>query len=278
MMYRSIIIFYVSLLMVIVTGCKNDKKWELVWSDEFNEKGQPDETYWNYETGRKYNRELQYYTTDTANILIHDGILTITARLENDTITSGRINTSGKMGLLYGKVEVRAQIPTGLGTWPAIWMLGENIGETRWPACGEIDIMENVGYDPSKIHGTVHTRAYNSTKNSQKGNYIEADRPWEDYHLYSLEWYEDHLDFYFDDSLYFTFQNDMKGEHSTWPFDQPHFLILNFAFGGTWGGAQGVDSTALPLDFNIDYVKYYKEKEKSLKASAVAKALADSER
>lgn len=257
---RSFVIFFVTLLIIFLAECKNDNDWELVWSDEFNEPGQPDTTFWNYETGRKYNRELQYYTTDTANVLIHDGILTITARIENDTITSGRINTSGKMGMLYGKVEVLAQIPTGLGTWPAIWMLGENIRETRWPACGEIDIMENVGYDPTKIHATVHTRAYNSMKNTQEGTFLETDRPWENYHLYSLEWFEDHLDFFFDDSLYFTFQNDMEGDSDTWPFDQPHFLILNFAFGGTWGGSQGVDSSALPLDFNIDYVRYYKRK------------------
>jgi beta-glucanase (GH16 family) len=183
----------------------------------------------------------------------------ITARLEGeDSITSASINTFGKKDFLYGRIEVRAQIPSARGSWPAIWMLGTNRGELGWPACGEIDIMEHVGYDPDFIHANIHTGAYNHNIGTNKGNMIQVKDPWSDFHIYAVEWFEDHMDFFLDDSLYFSFENDLAGNNDTWPFDKAHYLLLNLAYGGSWGGNKGVDTTLLPLEYKIDYVRYYK--------------------
>jgi len=249
--------------MIVLTfsGCNTADKWELVWSEEFDYTGRPDEASWDYETGYVRNRELQYYTDDIRNVEVVDGCCLITARLEEgDSITSGSINTFGKRDFLYGRIEVSAQIPSALGSWPAIWLLGTNRNEVRWPACGEIDIMEHVGFDPDKVHANIHTKAYNHVLGTNKGNTIEVDAPWEDFHIYSLEWFEDRMDFFYDDSLYFSYPNDGAGNNDTWPFDKPHYLLLNLAYGGGWGGAKGVDTSLLPLEFKIDYVRYYLKK------------------
>jgi beta-glucanase (GH16 family) len=140
-------------------------------------------------------------------------------------------------------------------------MLGTSIKTgTGWPACGEIDIMENVGFDPNVIHANVHTKAYNHVLGTNKGNKITVAKPYNDFHIYSIEWFEDHIDFYVDDSLYFSFKNEQKG-NDTWPFDKPHYLIINLAIGGGWGGQQGIDETIFPQKYYIDYVKVYKQKE-----------------
>lgn len=239
-------------------GCAEKNNWDLVWSEEFEYNGSPATESWGYETGYIRNNELQYYTDNPENIRVENGLCLITARIEGqDSITSASINTRGKKDFLYGRIEVRAQIPSALGSWPAIWMLGTNRSELGWPACGEIDIMEHVGYDPDFIHANIHTKAYNHSIGTNKGNKIQVRDPWSDFHIYAVEWFEDHMDFFMDDSLYFSFENDGAGNHDTWPFDKAHYLLINLAYGGSWGGNNGVDTTLLPLEYKIDYVRYY---------------------
>jgi beta-glucanase (GH16 family) len=254
--FRRVILLLLSI--ALFQACSEKKDWDLVWSEEFEYSGEPNPEYWDYEIGFIRNQELQYYTNHSQNVRVEDGVCVITARLEEeDSITSASMNTLTKKDFLYGRIEVRAQIPSALGTWPAIWMLGTNRSELGWPACGEIDIMEHVGYDPDRIHANIHTKAYNHTIGTNKGNQIEVKDPWSDFHLYAVEWFEDHMDFFMDDSLYFSFENDMTGNNDTWPFDKPHYLLINLAYGGGWGGSKGVNTSLLPVEYKIDYVRYY---------------------
>lgn len=257
-------LFLILLGLIFLSSCNpkdQGDQWELVWSEDFDYTGAPATESWDYEMGYIRNSELQFYTSDLKNVKVEDGYCIITALLEEgeDSISSASINTRGKVDFLYGRIEVKAQIPSALGTWPAIWMLGTNRGELGWPACGEIDIMEHVGYDPDRIHANIHTKAYNHSIGTNKGNRIEVKDPWADFHVYSVEWFEDRLDFFLDDSLYFSFENDGLGNNDTWPFDKPHYLLINLAYGGTWGGNQGVDVSLLPVEYKIDYVKYFKK-------------------
>lgn len=244
--------------LISLVDCDKGSDWKLAWSEEFNYTGKPDDTCWGYEIGQVRNRELQYYTDNIQNAKVDNGCCTIQAILEaGDSITSASINTNNKADFLYGRIEVRAKIPSALGSWPAIWLLGKNISEIGWPDCGEIDIMEHVGYDPDKIHANIHTKSYNHVLGTNKGNSIDVMDPWADFHIYALEWFHDRMDFFFDDSLYFSFANDMAGNNDTWPFNKPHYLLINLAYGGSWGGQQGVDTSLLPLKYEIDYVRYY---------------------
>lgn len=239
-------------------------EWKLVWEDNFDGKGTPNSDIWSYEVGYIRNKEAQYYTENRVeNARCENGNLIIEARKDNwndKEITSASINTYDKKSILYGRIEVRAKLPTGVGTWPAIWLLGNGHNEgTRWPACGEIDIMENVGFDPDIIHANIHTKAYNHVKGTNKGNKITVEKPFDDFHVYALEWFEDHMDFFVDDNLYFTFKNENTG-NDVWPFDKPHYLILNLAIGGGWGGTKGIDYSIFPQKYYIDYVKVYQQK------------------
>jgi len=240
-----------------------DEAWELVWADEFNGAGLADEAKWSYEKGFIRNREKQYYTeARPENARMEDGSLVIESRkeqYENGEYTSASLHTKGKAEWLYGRIEVRAKLPAGRGMWPAIWMLGANFGRTRWPDCGEIDIMENVGFDPNIIHANIHTKAYNHVKGTAKGAKITADRPWEEFHVYAVEWFEDHMDFYFDDQKYFSFANEGTG-NDFWPFDKPHYLILNAAIGGAWGGQKGIDDGIFPQKYHVDYVRVFRRR------------------
>ncbi|MDZ7369867.1 MAG: glycoside hydrolase family 16 protein, partial [candidate division KSB1 bacterium] len=246
------------LLMLTIVSFAGEPK--LIWSEEFDYTGLPDSTKWTYETGFIRNRELQFYTLRRAeNARVENGMLIIETRhdnYQNSPITSASLTTEGKAAWKYVRVEVRAKIPTGLGMWPAIWMLGVNYRSVGWPACGEIDIMENVGYDPEVIHANVHTKAYNHMRGNNKGDRITIKAPWEDFHIYALEWRRDRLDFFVDNVKYFTYENEGTGADA-WPFDQPHYLILNSAFGGSWGGSKGLDPRVLPQKFYIDYVRVY---------------------
>jgi beta-glucanase (GH16 family) len=239
-------------------------QWELVWEDNFDVDGLPDKKIWGYEEGYIRNNEAQYYTKERPeNARVENGNLVIEARMDNwngHKITAASINTYGKKSMLYGRIEVKAKLPTGVGTWPAIWMLGDVFKKgTGWPACGEIDIMENVGYEPDVIHANIHTKAYNHVKGTNKGNKITIEKPYESFNVYAVEWFEDHMDFYLNDKLYFSFKNEGTG-NDVWPFDKPHYLLINFAVGGAWGGQKGVDETIFPQKYYIDYVKVYKEK------------------
>ena len=241
------------LCVILLHGCSEKKEWTLDWAEEFDYTGPPNPVYWDNELGHIRNHEMQYYTNLPQNVKVEDGICVITALNEGmDSVTSASINTLGKVDFLYGRIEVRARIPSALGTWPAIWTLGTNMDEVGWPACGEIDIMENVGFAPDLIHANIHSTGTN------RGNRIEVDGPWSDFHIYALEWFEDHMDFFYDDSLYFTYENDGTGNSDTWPFNKPQYLLLNLAYGGSWGGQEGVDTGLLPARYEIDYVRYYR--------------------
>lgn len=240
-------------------------EWNLVWEDNFEKDGLPDKAIWSYEVGYIRNSEAQYYTEKRMeNARVENGNLIIEARKDNwngNEITSASLTTYGKKNILYGKIEVRAKLPTGKGTWPAIWMLGNSIKTgTNWPDCGEIDIMENVGFDPDVIHANIHTKAYNHSIGTNKGNSIIVDKPYDDFHVYTLQWFEDRMEFYVDDTRYFVFENEQKG-FETWPFDKPQYLILNLAIGGGWGGQQGIDDSIFPQKYYIDYVRIYEKVE-----------------
>jgi len=236
--------------------------WTLVFADEFDTPGSPDPGRWTYDLGYIANDEAQYYTSRSENVRIEDGVLVLEARKEpwaGYAYTSGRIKTQGIFEFRYGRVEVRAKLPTGRGTWPAIWMLGANIDRVGWPACGEIDIMENVGFDPLTIVASVHTAAYNHVAGTQRNatTTLSSPTPYDDFHLYAMEWYPDRIETFVDGRRYFTFRNEGTGS-ATWPFDQPEFLILNLAIGGSWGGQQGIDDTLFPHRMLVDFVRVYR--------------------
>jgi beta-glucanase (GH16 family) len=236
--------------------------WNLVWSDEFDYKGLPDPKRWGYEVGFIRNNEKQFYTeARKENARVEDGMLIITARkeaYEDAEYTSASLHTRDTATWTYGRIEVRAKLPNGIGMWPAIWMLGTNIDRVGWPECGEIDIMENVGFDPHKIHFNVHTLAYNHVQGTGKGMTVPLYNPHEDFHVYAAEWFEDRIDFYLDDRKTFTFENEGTGV-ATWPFDQPFYLILNAAIGGGWGGQHGINDAIFPQEYQIDYVRVYQQ-------------------
>lgn len=245
------------------------KKWKLVWSDEFNYTGLPDSAKWDFETkGNAYgwgNNEKQFYTDkDTTNAFVSNGMLWITARkkiIENKQYTSARLSTSEKYSFSYGRIDVRAKLPAGRGTWPAIWMLGQNRKTTKWPDCGEIDIMEHVGYDPDTVHGTIHTAAYNHIKGTQKGKAVFIKNPYDRFHVYSVIWTREKIEFLVDNKVYHVFLNEHK-TNAEWPFDQPFYIILNLAVGGNWGGKKGIDESVFPAAMQVDYVRVYQGKEK----------------
>lgn len=230
-------------------------KRKLVWSEEFNRPGRPDPKKWDYEEGFVRNNEMQYYTRDRAeNARVEDGHLIIEARKEayrNAQVTSASLTS--RQSWTYGRIEVRAKIPTGRGTWPAIWMLGTNIKQVGWPACGEIDIMENVGYDPDGIYCTVHTRGPDG-QHASRGKRITADRPYDAFHVYAVDWDARRMVFTYDNKQVLVYENDGK---NPWPFDKPQYLILNLAIGGEWGGQKGVDDSIFPCRYLIDYVRVY---------------------
>lgn len=238
---------------------ENGQVWNLVWSDEFNYKGKPDPERWGYELGYIRNYEEQYYTDRRKNVRVEDGHLVIQSlkeEYEGYQYTSASVITKDTASWTYGRIEVRAKLPHGVGMWPAIWTLGVNIDEVGWPMCGEIDIMENVGYEDSFIYANIHTQAYNHEAGTAKGDRIFLSKPSQDFHIYAIEWYPDRIDFYLDEALYFTFENEGTGSDA-WPFDQPQYLIINAAVGGFWGGYYGIDDDIFPQTYLIDYVRVY---------------------
>ncbi len=243
-----------------------DKNWTFettpFFADEFNYTGAPDTSKWKYDTGGNGwgNNELENYTNSINNASVANGVLTITARNENYSgmnYTSARMLSKDASSLLYGRVEVSAKIPAGRGLWPAIWMLPNNDTYGGWPRSGEIDIMENVGYDPDPVYFTIHTQLYNGAINTQKGGNKRIPDASTAFHKYRVDWTPYAVRGYYDDVLLFTYVNDGQGSRS-WPFDQKFHLLLNIAVGGNWGGIKGVDSTAFPTTMQVDYVRVYK--------------------
>lgn len=246
----------------------NIEGYTLVWNDEFNG-SRIDYKKWEYEVNGNGggNNELQYYTPKDDNSFVKDGRLFIVAIKEQFSgpdgtrdYTSARLRTLNKGDWLYGRIEVSAKLPSGRGTWPAIWMLPSDWEYGGWPNSGEIDIMEHVGYDPNRVHGSVHTAAYNHTIGTQRSAVLPVPTALTEFHKYAVEWFEDRIEFYINDIFYFTFSNENKG-WETWPFDKRFHLILNIAVGGNWGGVQGIDSNVFPATMEIDYVRVYKKNE-----------------
>lgn len=239
-----------------------DPQWLLIWADEFDGTGLPDDTRWGYDVGGHGwgNGESQYYTDHRAeNARVENGTLVIEARLEpfeGSSYTSARLLSKNKGDWTYGRFEARAMLPAGRGTWPAIWMLPTDWVYGGWPDSGEIDIMEHVGFDVGKVHGTVHTKAYNHTLGTQKGGSIQVPDATTAFHVYAAEWSPERIDFFVDSALYFSFENE-HGDSAVWPFDQRFHFVLNIAIGGSWGGAQGIDDSVFPQRMVVDYVRVY---------------------
>jgi beta-glucanase (GH16 family) len=260
---------------MVFLGTTFASEWKLVWSDEFDQPGLPDSKRWTNEVGFIRNREAQYYVAGRMeNARVEDGKLVIEARKEKfpnpqyradaprrgpemAEYTSASLTTEGLHAWKYGRVEVRAKLPQGRGIWPAIWMLGTNRRAVGWPACGEIDIMEYVGFEPDTIHANVHTRKYNHVQKTGKGDRIQVEKPFDTFHVYAIDWHEDRIDFFVNNKRYFTFQKEPEAGPEAWPFDQPFYLILNLAIGGAWGGQKGIDESIFPQRFEIDYVRVY---------------------
>ena len=254
---------HITLLLLLAGSlCLHAQKRKLVWSDEFNYTGLPDSTKWSYETGNSGwgNNELEYYTGyRPENARVENGRLVIEARREDykgASYTSARLLSRNKGDWRYGRIEVKAKLPQGRGMWPAIWMLPTKWSYGGWPHSGEIDIMENVGYIPDTVYGSIHTGAFNHKIGTQKTKGVFRKDLSSNFHVYAIEWNEKEINFYIDDEKYQTFQNDHQGsEH--WPFDQAFHVLLNIAVGGGWGGKKGVDDTAFPQRMEIDYVRVY---------------------
>jgi beta-glucanase (GH16 family) len=260
-----------SLALIIVTAllinCQLLVKPRLVWSDEFNYEGTPDTTKWTYDLGDGCpnvcgwgNHELEYYTNDLKNVRVENGNLVIEARKENKEgkqYTSSRILSKKKGDWTYARLEIRAKLPRGLGTWPAIWMLSTDWKYGGWPESGEVDIMEHVGYDPGVIHGTIHTEAFNHRKQTQKEGKISVVDAQDAFHVYSVDWSKDQMRFFVDDKLYHTVNRNAQDSFKEWPFDQRFHLIMNVAVGGDWGGSKGVDENIWPQQMLVDYVRVY---------------------
>ena len=243
----------------------------MIWADEFNTNGLPDTSRWSYDLGNNNgwgNNELQYYTNSPKNARIENGLLILEAikeEMNGKQYTSSRLSTKGKGDWQYGKIEVRAKLPRGTGTWPAIWMLPTDWKYGGWPASGEIDIMEHVGYEPGVVHGTIHTEKYNHIKGTQKEGIITIPDSQEDFHVYAINWTADSLHFLVDNKPYHKVARDPNDNFEGWPFDQPFHLILNIAVGGNWGGRKGIDESIWPQRMEVDYVRIYGDKTKTKK-------------
>lgn len=229
-----------------------------VWIDDFSTTN-VDASKWTFETGGNGwgNNELEYYTNGD-NAVVENGILKIIAKKETvggRNYTSSRMITKNKGDWTYGRFEIRAKIPKGVGTWPAIWLLATDNAYGGWPNSGEIDIMENVGFDQDNIHFTVHNKTYNG--GNGKGATHLTPGASNDFHIYRCDWTPSGIRGFIDGDQYFEYANLNSG-FATWPYDQKFFMILNVAVGGNWGGLQGVDDTSFPAAMEIDYIKVYK--------------------
>ncbi|MAB84988.1 MAG: hypothetical protein CL856_03895 [Cryomorphaceae bacterium] len=235
----------------------------MVWSDEFNQTSL-DMNSWNYETGGYwFNNEIQYYRGGTANTALQNGKLVITAKKEtyqNREHTSARLTTEGKVEYKYGRIDVRAKLPKGQGIWPAIWMLGDDMSSVGWPACGELDMMELLGHEPHKIHGSInygpqgnswaHTKTTSYSLPVSEGDFSDK------YHVFSVLWEENSIKYYVDDNLYATYNPNNIAGGQAWRFNHPFFFILNIAVGGDWPGNPD-PTTIFPQQMLIDYIRIF---------------------
>jgi beta-glucanase (GH16 family) len=263
------------LFFILLFGCEKDnvqkleqRNWQLVWSDEFNGTAgeSPDPSKWTFDIGNGPNNdgwgnaELQYYTNRTTNVSMDsNGYLAITAKRElyaGSAFTSARIKTAGLFEQTYGRFEARIKTPWGPGIWPAFWLVGSNLETLGWPQCGEIDIMELRGQKPNIINGTVHGPGYSGSESITKSFAFENDRFDVDFHLFAVEWGENYIDFFVDNTLYQEITPD--NVTGNWVFDHPFYIILNVAVGGNYLGFP-TSQTPFPQSMLVDYVKVYKE-------------------
>lgn len=256
------------------------KKLKLLWADEFNgKKGAPDPKVWDYDLGNSYgwgNAELEYYTKSPSNVKVDGkGKLIITANRISDQsgfsigtapgteqilntcwecqFTSAKIKTAKKLSLQYGRLEIRMKTPVGVGTWPAFWLLGNDLlTGSSWPECGEIDVLEARGYQPQLAFGTVHGPGYSGgIAGSQLNNVTPLS---DDFHIYAIEWKKDQIKFFVDDLLYYTADPTVT-RGGRWVFNQKFYMILNLAMGGNFTG--DIDPTVMSAQMSIDYIRYY---------------------
>ncbi len=260
--------FLIAALLAILGACAKEapnqyKGYALDWQDEFNGKAIKNE-YWRHAVGGGGygNNEMQYYTNAEANSRVEKGLLIIEARREKKAgwpYTSAKLQSLQRKSMLYGRVELRAKLPRGKGSWPAIWMLPEDSAGygVGWPDSGEIDLMEHVGYEQGAVHFTVHTAAYNHKLGTQRGASLSIPDAAETFHVYGMEWTPSFIRFYVDGQTVFQHDNPGTGWQA-WPFDKPFYLILNIACGGDWGGREGIDNESLPWRMEVDWVRVYR--------------------
>lgn len=244
--------------------------WTLVWSDEFRgpDGSLPDPAKWTLVTGGSGygNRELESYTDRPLNVHQEKGNLVITARKESFTgadgiareYTSARLQTKGRFETQYGRIEARIKLPSGQGVWPAFWMMGSNFDTVDWPGCGEIDIMENIGSEPDKVHGTLHGPRYSGGDPLTGAYTLPNQAHFSDaFHLFAIEWEANVIRFYVDGKLFETQNSDSLPSAKHWAFNHPFYLLLNLAIGGFWPGDPD-QSTVFPATMLVDYVRVYK--------------------
>lgn len=258
------------LILTVVVGCiKNDdpigdRQWSLVWQDEFDGPAgaSPDSAKWAYDIGTDWgNAQLEFDTDRPENVSLDgNGHLAITARRESyagSAYTSGRIKTEGLFDQRYGRFEARMKMPWGPGIWPAFWLLGSNIRTVDWPQCGEIDIMEYRGQEPSIIHGSIHGPGYSGGNAVTKTYQLQNARFDSDFHVFAVEWGEDYIDFFVDDIAYQRITpDDVPGE---WVYNTPFYIILNVAVGGNFVGFPS-PGTMFPQTMLVDYVRVYRQR------------------
>ena len=232
--------------------------YQLVWNDEFDGNKLSGDWTWEVKPARWVNNELQNYVKDDRVANVSDGTLKINLIDDGGTIKSARLYARPKTGWQYGYIEARIRLPKGKGTWPAFWMMPVNF--KSWPADGEIDIMEEVGYNPNVVVSTIHCNKYNNGGTPTESQSRKVATAQSEFHRYALEWTKDYMTFYVDDEKILTYSNDASGKDA-WPFDAPFYPILNLAWGGVWGGQQGLDESCLPATMEVDYVRVFQKKQ-----------------
>ena len=253
----------------VISSCEDDETQkvteftQLVMYDDFDTNGALNPAVWKHEIGTGVNgwgnNELQYYTDSPDNAVIQNGVLIITAKEEDfngSAYTSARITTENLFEQAYGRFEARIKLPSGQGIWPAFWLLGADCDQVAWPQCGEIDIMEFRGQEPTKIHGTLHGPGYSAASGITKSYNLENDRFDTGFHVFGIEWTPEYINFYVDDVLYNQITPaDVTGE---WVFNKPFYIIINLAVGGDFLGSPNAETT-FPQNMLVDYVRVYKQ-------------------
>jgi beta-glucanase (GH16 family) len=250
-------------------SCKKDDaapepgpSYKLVWSEEFNYTGLPNPSFWDYEVGYIRNNEAQNYVANNLeNSKVDSGYLTIRATYDAsrpDTVRSASLITLGKFDFKYGKIEARIKMPAGKGTWPAFWTMGTNRPVVGWPRCGEIDIMEWLGFAPRYVLGSLHKADTNGNDNYVvKGFVVDtATNLSNTFHTYGMEWDSTQITIYYDTVKYAVYKATDFTAYEWAQFTKPHYVLVNLAMGGTSGGT--IDKSKYPFIYQVDYIRYYK--------------------